>query len=85
MLRAFLLHAVDFGSLNPEGPSTQHLRTLVPNTINALVCQSRDLEHWALASMFWLDPDYMARRRARPINDHIYSRSSSILPRKSYN
>ena len=32
----------------PEGPSTQYLRTLVPNTINSMVFGSRNFKYWAL-------------------------------------
>ena len=29
-----------------EGPSTQYLRTLVPNTIKSMVFGTRDLKYW---------------------------------------
>ena len=32
----------------PEGPCTQHLRTLVPNTIKGMVFGTRDLKYWVL-------------------------------------
>ena len=32
----------------PEGPSTQHLRTLVPNTSKGMVFRTRDLKYWVL-------------------------------------
>ena len=32
----------------PEGPSTQYLRTLVPNTIKGMVFGTRDLRYWVL-------------------------------------
>ena len=32
----------------PEGPSTQYLWTLVPNTIKGMVFGTRDLKHWVL-------------------------------------
>ena len=31
-----------------EGPSTQHLRTLVPKAINGMVFGTRVLKHWVL-------------------------------------
>ena len=30
----------------PEGPSTQYLRILVPNTIRSMVFGARDLKYW---------------------------------------
>ena len=32
----------------PEGPSTQHLRSLVPNTIRAWFWGTRNLKYWVL-------------------------------------
>ena len=34
--------------LIPEGPITQALRTLVPNTIKGMVFGTGDLKHWVL-------------------------------------
>ena len=33
---------------NPEGPSTQHLRSLVPKAINSMVFGTRVLKYWVL-------------------------------------
>ena len=33
-----------------EGPSTQYLRSLVPNTMRSVVSGTRNLEYWALGS-----------------------------------
>ena len=33
---------------NPEGPSTQYLRTLVPDTIKSMVLGTRSLKYWVL-------------------------------------
>ena len=38
---------------NPEGPSTQYLRFLVPNTIKGMVLGNRDLQHWILGTSGW--------------------------------
>ena len=35
-------------SLNPQGPSTQYLRSLVPNTIKSMVFGTRNLNYWVL-------------------------------------
>ena len=34
--------------LCPEGPSTQYLRSLVPNTIKSMVFGTRNLKYWLL-------------------------------------
>ena len=36
----------------PEGPSTQHLRTLVPNAIKGMVLETRVLKYWILGSVW---------------------------------
>ena len=36
------------GPTYPEGPSTQYLRTLVPNTIRGMVVGSKGLKYWVL-------------------------------------
>ena len=33
---------------NPEGPSTQYVRTLVPRAIKNMVFGTRDLKYWVL-------------------------------------
>ena len=35
---------------NPEGPSTQYLRTLIPNTIKGIVFRTRVLKDWVLGA-----------------------------------
>ena len=35
---------------NPEGPSTQYLRSLVPNTITGMVFGTRNLKYWRIGS-----------------------------------
>ena len=37
-----------FICINPEGPSTQHLRTLVPKPINGMASEPRVLKYWVL-------------------------------------
>ena len=42
---------------NPESPSTQYLRSLVPNTIESMVFGTRTLENWVLGPL-WEELDY---------------------------
>ena len=45
----FLSKKPYYGDLDyPEGPSTQYLRILVPNTIESMVFGTRDLKYWVL-------------------------------------
>ena len=44
----------------PEGPSTHHLRTLVPNTIPLLVFGTRVLKYWVLGPSGYLMTDSLA-------------------------
>ena len=40
----FTVHSLS----NPEGPSTQHLRSLVSNTIQSMIFGTRNLKYWVL-------------------------------------
>ena len=33
---------------HPKGPSAQHLRTLVPNSLNCMVFGTRNLKYWVI-------------------------------------
>ena len=76
----------------PEGPSTQHLRTLVPNTMSLMMAfGTRVLKHWALGpsgSGFHTKPRPTIRSwrpsepRCVPTGEHKRSQDS---PRRSNN
>ena len=41
---------------HPEGPSTQYLKSLVPNTIESMAFGTRNLKYWLLGSSGSVSP-----------------------------
>ena len=66
----------------PEGPSTQYLRTLVPNTIKSKVFGTRNLKYWVLGPSGLINPHlilFVLGPLPRPPNVALFRALWSLL------